>query len=304
MSRSRYKNVLRVPSTSLAIWSNILGLTLLLSACDQNNTGPKTATSTQVAAKVDGDEISIHQVNDMLERTKMKAGDEASAKLMRRQILDRLVDQQLLVQKGISEKIDRTPDVQMALDAARREVLATAYMKTVTEGKTKPDGATIKKYYEEHPTLFARRRVFILQEINFINSKVPAEGQSAIKAIVETGKPIDETIKALRARGIEFTQSDAQRPSEQITIELLSPLYTRQPGQGLFIPTSPATSLLYVKSFEEVPLSEADAWPRIARYLENQSITQQLSTVVGGLRTKAKIDYFGDFASTDTPAQK
>ena len=304
VSQSIFQTIQRASAAKIATWFTITGFGLILCACDQNNTGPKTASASQVAAKVDGDEISIHQVNDMLERTKMKADDEATAKLMRKQILDRLVDQQLLVQKAVSEKLDRTPDVQMALDAARREVLATAYLKQFSGRKVKPDDAMIKKYYDEHPPLFSRRRVFILQEINFNNSKVPAEAHSVIKAIVEAGKPIDETIKALRARGIEFSQSEAQRASEQITIELLPALYTRQPGQGLFVPTSPATSLLYVKSFDEVPLPEADAWPRISRFLENQNVTQQLTSVVSGLRAKAKIDYFGDFFNPDNSPHK
>ena len=279
-------------------------LTLLVTACGNQNTGPKTTTPSQLAAKVEGDEISIHQVNDMLERTKVKVEDEATAKLVRKQILDRLVEQQLLVQKAISEKMDRTPDVQMALDAARREVLAGAYLKRFTGSKLKPEEKAIRKYYEEHPALFSRRRVFVLQEKNFVSIKVPAEVQSVIRAMVEAGKPIDETIKALRSRGIEFTQSEAQRASEQITIELLPPLYTRQPGQGLFVPTSPSVSLLYVKSFDDAPLSESDAWPRISRFLENQAITQERAEAVNNLRTKAKIDYFGEFSAVDASTSK
>lgn len=277
---------------------------LMLAACDQNIVGPAAATPTQVVAKVDGDEISIHQLNDILERTRTQAEDEAAAKLLRRQVLEKLVDQQLLVQKALLDKIDRTPDVQMALDAARREVLATAYLKQVSAQRTKPDEAAIRKYYDEHPALFSRRRVFVLQEINFVNSKVPAESQAAIKAIVEAGKPIDETVKALRGRGIEFTQNEGQRASEQITTELLPALYTRQPGQGLYVPTSPASSLLYVKAFEDAPLSESDSLPRVAKFLENQALAQDVAVVMGKLRAKAKIDYFGDFSVTDGPLVK
>lgn len=277
---------------------------ILLTACDQNNAGPNGSVPSQVAARVDGDEISIHQVNDILERTKSRADDEATAKVLRKQVLDKLIDQQLLVQKAVIEKIDRTPDAQMALDAARREVLANAYLKQFTVQKTKPDDAAIRKYYEEHPPLFSRRRVFVLQEINFVNSKVPAESQSAIKAIVEAGKPIDEAVKALRGRGIEFTVNEAQRASEQITIELLPALYSRQPGQGLFVPTAPASSLLYIKSFEEAPLTEANASPRISRFLENQALTKELTAVVAGLRSKAKIEYMGDFSAADGASQK
>ncbi|MCZ2498212.1 peptidyl-prolyl cis-trans isomerase, EpsD family [Xylophilus sp. Kf1] len=294
------------PWSGLAGLAGLAGLILCLAGCDNQSaaTGADNAVASQVAARVDGDEISIHQINDMLERTKTRADDEASAKRLRQQVLDKLVDQQLLVRQAIGDKLDRTPDVQMALDGARREVLASAYLKQIATTRIKPDDAAIRQYYEEHPPLFAKRRVFVLQEINFVDARVPAETRSAIKAVVEAGKPIDETVRALRARGVEFTQSEGQRPSELITTDLLPALFARQPGQGLFVQTTAGTSLLYVKSFEEAPLSEAVAWPRIARFLENQIVNQELVSAMAGLRSRARIDYFGDFAAPAEPLQK
>ena len=41
----------------------------------------------------------------------------------RREVLDRLVDQELAVEKAIEKKLDRSPEVLLALENARREIL-------------------------------------------------------------------------------------------------------------------------------------------------------------------------------------
>ena len=119
--------------------------------------------ATQVAAKVNADEITVHQVNNVLARSPNVTPEIAEK--AKREILNRLIDQQLAKQQAIEKKLDRSPNVVQAIEAAKDEILARAYLEHVAGAQPRPTEEEIKKYYAEHPELFARRRVFNLEEI-------------------------------------------------------------------------------------------------------------------------------------------
>jgi len=281
----------------LAPFLSILAVALLATGCGRNEPAA-AADASQVAAKVDGTEISVHQINYVLKRNKANPDSPESAKALRKQVLDKLVDQQLLVQKAVEDKLDRTPEVQMGLEAARRDVLADAYLQQVTATSSKPSDADLRKYYVEHPQLFSQRRVFQLQEITF-SAKAPEDAKTSVKALVESGRPIDEVQKALTSRGVEFAKADTQRASEQISLELLPRMYGVRAGQGLIASNAQATTVIYVKAFEEAPVGQDAAMPRIAQFLTNQSLSENVSGLVKSLRTKAKLEYVGEFAEAE-----
>src|SRR5512139_2955755 len=82
--------------------------------------------ATQVAAKVNGTELTVHQINYALQR--MPNLDKGQTKAASLEVVRKLVDQEVLLQKALADKLDRDPTVVQALDAARRQILAEAYM--------------------------------------------------------------------------------------------------------------------------------------------------------------------------------
>src|SRR3974390_2470128 len=105
---------------------------LLVTAC-----GHQAAPSSQVAVKVNKDEITVLQLNQQLQR--LPAGvpqdqrDEAT-----RRVIVALIDQQLMAQQAIEHKLDREPDVLSALESARQQLLAQAYVQRVLAAQAKP----------------------------------------------------------------------------------------------------------------------------------------------------------------------
>ena len=106
---------------------------LLVVACSE----PKKP-ATQVVAKVNDDEISIHQVNNALAQIPNVPVD--SRDKLKKEILARLVNEELTVQKAESMKIDRSPEVMMLIDQAKREILTRAYLARLIAGLPKPTG--------------------------------------------------------------------------------------------------------------------------------------------------------------------
>ncbi|MDP1790642.1 MAG: peptidyl-prolyl cis-trans isomerase, EpsD family, partial [Methylibium sp.] len=95
---------------------------MALAACGER----QDARSSQVAAQVGAGEVSIHQVNLVLQRQADLRPEQVEA--ASRTALERLIQLELAVQKGADAKIDRDPQVVQAVDFARREVLARAYI--------------------------------------------------------------------------------------------------------------------------------------------------------------------------------
>ena len=114
---------------------------VLLAACSDNSA---TGGASQVAAKVDGAEITLHQVNYILS----KAGSvpAESIDMARKQVLDRLVEQELFAAKAVSEKLDRAPQTLLAIEQSRREILAAAYMEQVLASGKKLNKSDVSTY--------------------------------------------------------------------------------------------------------------------------------------------------------------
>lgn len=286
-----FRSINNKSTLTVLAFAMVFGLT----ACGDKG-GKKPAS--QVAAKVNAEEISVHQVNFMLGRVASGAVSAEQAPKVRREILEKLVDQQLAVEQALEKKLDRSPNVLMALDAARRDILARAYIEQLATTAGKPTDESIKKYYADHPALFAERMVYSLQEI-----VLPADAGVAgpLREMVDAGKSMDEVANWLKARGIKFVTGSATRPAEQIPLNLLPKVHALKDGQSLVIETPQNTTILRVIASQPAPVNEAAAQARIQQFIGNQRAGEVVSEEMQQLRAKAKIVYQGEFAGADVP---
>ena len=158
----------------------LLACVAALSACSG---GADKKVASQVAVKVNGSELSIHQVNAQLAR--IPGVPAAQQDVVRKQVLDGLIEQQLLIQQATDKKLDRDPEVLAAIEQSRAQILASAYVQKTLAAQAKPSEDMVKKYYAENPALFAQRRVFKLQELA---TNVPDGRAGELKPVVASAK--------------------------------------------------------------------------------------------------------------------
>lgn len=273
-----------------------LSLTLGLAACGGKD---EKKPASQVAVKVNAEEISVHQINFVLGRSGAGNVSPEQAPKVRREVLEKLVDQQLAVEQAIEKKLDRSPDVVMAIEAARREILARAYVEQITGAIAKPSAEEAKKYYSEHPQLFAERRVYNIQEIVLPASAGVA---SQLRDMIAAGKPIEEIANFLKNKNIKFSGGSATRSAEQIPLDLLPKVHVLKDGQGMVIDGAEATTVMRVVASQSAPVTEAAALPRIQQFLGNQRAGEAAASEFKQLKAKAKIVYQGEFANADGSA--
>lgn len=271
----------------------------LAAGCGNEADTSKSKPATQVAAKVNSDEITVHQINAALAR--MPSVSPETAEKAKRDVLERLIDQQLAMQQAIHKKLDRTPAVQMAMETARREILARAYMDQVFAAQPKPTAEEVKQYYASHPELFAQRRVYVLEELAISSGNEISEPlrQRAAKA-----RSLKEIADWLQAQQIPFAPNRGVRAAEQIPLELLPKLHAAKEGQIVIAESEGLKQVVRVVASRAEPVNEAAASPRIAQFLANRRSREIAEAELKQLKAGAEIQYTGEFAEPAAAAAK
>ncbi|MEO8120423.1 MAG: EpsD family peptidyl-prolyl cis-trans isomerase [Rhodoferax sp.] len=283
-------------STRFTLTLLAAALALSLSACGKKD---EKKMVSQVAAKVDSEEISVQQINQVLSQTNTSGTTPEATQAINREVLEKLIDQQLAVDRAIESKLHRSPEVLAQIEVARREILARAYMQKVAASLPKPTAEEIQQYYVENPQLFSERRIFNVQEIVV---PVAADVAEKLRSFASVGKPIEAAAAWLKIKGIKFGSSSATRAAEQIPMELLAQIHTVKDGRSIVIAAPQTNTLLHVVSSQRSPVDEATALPRIEKFLSNQRAGEAVAANFKQLRANAKITYNEAFAQGESAA--
>jgi len=268
-------------------WAVLMAIMVALSACGRTDA---QKASGQIAAIVNGEEISVHRVNGAIARgddiPPGEAGEAAA------QALQRVMDQELMVQQALKAKLDRDPQVMQAIENAKRQILARAYIDRVVAAAPAQSQDEIGTFYKEHSALFERRRIYQLHELVVA---APQEKLVALQAAAAAAKSMDEVAGWLKARELPFNVVTASKPAEQIPLEILPRMLEMRDGQIAVLSTARGTSVVQVLRSEEAPLSGQQAGPIIERFLLGRKRLELARAEVGKLREQAKIEYVGEF---------
>jgi EpsD family peptidyl-prolyl cis-trans isomerase len=271
----------RLVSGTVAILAAVVALT----ACGDS----KAPSTTQVAVRVNKSEISVHQVNYALQGVPGGAANANDATT--RQVVDRLVAQQLAVDRAVELKLDLVPEVQQALQEARRNVLSRAYFDRLAAGLTQPDPADVSAFYDKRPELFAQRRNFTIQEIDVEASGAQLE---ALKKRLGEG-PMPAFAEYLRGSGLRYKSRLLNEPSENLSMELIGRLAPMKEGQSIYLTRPGGLRVLLMMSAQPAPVTLSEATPAIKRYLLNDKSRKAVESDLEAMRTAAKLEYFGRF---------
>jgi len=282
-------------SNPIGIISIILALALF-AGCGQRGEDKKAA-ATQVAAKVNSTEITVSQINTALARNPNIAPEVAER--AKREILNRLIDAELAKEEAVAKKLDRSPNVVQALEAAKTEILARAYVEQVAAAQPKPTGEEIKKYFLEHPELFGQRRVFNIEELTVQSQEGLADKLREQAAKVRS---LQDVAAWLKSQGIQFAANSGVRAAEQLPLAYLPQIQAMKDGEMRVFETG-TLQVLRIAASKAAPVTEEQATPRIQQFLFSQRSTEAVVKDIKQLKDKAKIEYVGEFAASAAEAQ-
>lgn len=264
-------------------------LLLVMAGCSKHEGGAKGGS--QVVAKVNGSEITVHQLNFAL--SKMGKMDQDQVKAASEKVLQQMVDMELLKQKSIDEKLDRDPNVLQVLEATKQQVLAQAYMQKVASKQAAPSEDEVKKFYNTHPELFSERNVYVIQEFAVKDGN---EHASEIEAGINDAKSADDVAQWLKDNNYVFNANASRKAAEQLPLELAKKMNTMQAGDTLVVKSPQTLVLLFLAKVDRQPVAMDNAKTVIQQFMVNSNQQTLIKNEVAALRKEAKVEFYGDFS--------
>lgn len=269
--------------------SMTLSMLLLLAACGGE---AQRKADSQVAATVNDGELTVHQIEAVLERQpRLASGDGGGAA----RVLEGLIDQELAAQAARAAKLDKDPRIVQRLEAARREILAQAWQETMA---TKARGATtdeIDRYYEAQPALFAQRKVYVLRETGL--QADAATVQAFIGKVAALRSP-DELTQLMQRDGLSGPSRTVAQAAEDLPLTLLGQLAPLEPGRSIAFAQGGNARVYTLLQAIQAPVDRRQAQGAIAAYMANQRKSEAIAEGMKKLRSEARIAYQGNFAAS------
>ena len=122
----------------LSLWTAVM---LVLCACGRPEI---SKTSSRPAAQVTGEASPAPRIDSVLANY---AGGQ-------------ITDQELLAQEALEARLDRDAQVSNAIESAKRQILAQAYIERTVISASQPSPEQISRFYEDNPALFKSRRIY------------------------------------------------------------------------------------------------------------------------------------------------
>ena len=267
----------------------LVAATFLVAGCGDKKTDKPAS---QTAAKVNKEEITVHQINFVLSQQRGIAPERAAS--ASKQVLERLIDQELALQKAQDQKLDRDPRVVQQLEAARREIIARAYVERIGGGASKPSPSEIKAYYEAHPALFKERKLYSLQELAI---EAKPEQIAVLRDKLAASKDLPAFVEFLKTNDYKFAGNQAVRAAEQLPLTTVDKFAAMKEGERSFNPTPQGAQVVILAGTRSQPVDEQRATPAIEQFLLNERKRKIVDDDLKALRAGAKVEYVGEYAN-------
>jgi peptidyl-prolyl cis-trans isomerase C len=265
-----------------------ISFAVLASGCTRKAEG-------QTVAVVNGDEITVPDLNFALSLAKIPEGTDKNA--ARTQILQQLVDRRLLAQQAHKEGIDKTPEYLNRERRADEDLLISMLANKRFNTAQLPSDREIQNYIATHPETFASRETWSLDQVIY---QTPSD--NAVKAEIQNAKNVGQLIAVLQKHGIAYQQQKNRLDTAVVPPELYSKLVGLA-GEPFAIPIGQRTIASAISGREPHPITGDQAKPVAVDAMRKSQTTKALEGLLKSLRGSAKIDYQSGY-SPPAAAQK
>ena len=263
-----------------SIWTAI-ALAAALAGCGER---AKESKPGQALASVNGEEITVLQLNEEIQRAGVPAARQQEAS---KQLLQALIDRQLLEHAAVQEKLDRDPKVLQAIERARSLIVAQAYMQKRLANVARPTPAEVEEYFNKHPEFFSKRKQFRMDQL-VLAAKDLTPGA---RAAADAARSLEEVAVWLDAHSVKYARAQVTRSTSEINPELSKKLLGMPKGQLFSVREGERAMLLAVAEVRDAPVPLEVAAPQIERHLMSNRNKEFAAAEVGRLRQNAKIEY-------------
>lgn len=261
--------------------ATIAAMGMMLTGCQKAATG-------QVVAVVNGDEITLPELNAELAGLNLPAGVDKDR--ARAEVLQRMVERRVITQEAKTEGLDRSPDYLIRQRQLNEALLVETYGKRAQDTIRVPDQAAVDRFIAQNPGAFAQRVVFTVDQL-----RVPPQNKALSDALLPL-QSMDAVVALLKSRGVAYDRRPAKIDSAQVDPKTLARVESLPSGKPFIVATPQGSVVSVVTGRQAVPVPTAQARPLAAQMLRNQNLGALLQTRLKDAKAKAKIEYQPGYA--------
>lgn len=258
-----------------------LSSALLLAACDREPTG-------QVAAVVNGEEITLQEINTELGNVQIPEG--ADEQEVRRMVLQRLIERRLMAQVAREEGLDNTPEFLARQRQLEEALLVQLLRERVGRSAAVPGEGEIDQYIAANPGSFGNRTIYTLDRIQF---PIP-EDLDMLKAL-EDDQTMDQVAQTLNSMGIQYSRSPARMDSASVGEERLRRILEVPAGEPFVTPEGNMITVAVITDRQTQPIDAANARPVALERLREEGVQSTLRSRLEAAKQSAEITYAEGF---------
>jgi EpsD family peptidyl-prolyl cis-trans isomerase len=250
----------------------------------------KGAPEGQVAATVNGEEVTLQELNTEIQASNIPQGMDKKA--AQQQALQHIIDRKLLLAAARDKKVDKTPEFQAQKQRADELLLAQTYARQQLNAVPVPTDGDITKFMGEHSNAFSDRQALQLDQIRF------RPGPNDVKrlSVIKTDHSLDAVAAHLTSLGIKFDRVKAGLDTAQVPTKLVQEINALPPGEPFVLPANGLITINTVIGHQPIATDMTQARQGAVGAWRQQQFTKLITDQLKGLRDSAKITYQTGFA--------
>ncbi|KRB82536.1 hypothetical protein ASE00_10820 [Sphingomonas sp. Root710] len=247
-------------------------------------TGCQKAPKGQVVAVVNGDEISQAELN--AEMTGVRIPDSADRDKLRREVLQRLVDRKLIVQKAREQGLDKTPEYVAQQRRLEENLLVSMLGQKIAATVPMPDDRDITQYIADNPTQFGGRERLLLDQIQF---QAPKDVKKLLT--LKDAHSLDEIAAGVQRLGLSFSRGKGVIDTGRLDPQLTAVINKLPPGEPFVLPSNGQYVASVIVGRDATPTPTPVARQAAAEMVRRRELIAESKAQVARARSSAEIQY-------------
>jgi len=259
--------------------------------------GCHKAPEGQVAATVNGEEVTLQELNTELQNANLPPS--VDKKEAQRAILQRVIDRKLMVDAAKEKGIDKSPEYLANKRRGEELLLAQTYAKQQLSAVPVPTDSDIAAFVKQHDNAFGKREQLTLDQIRF---PAPKDPQSL--RVLDKDHDMATVAAHLTAMGIKYQRGPAGLDTARAPAELIKAIDGMPAGEPFVIPSNGVITVNVITSRKPLPVDPAQAKTAAVNAWRQQKFGDLLNQQLAALKSSAKITYQDGFAPPAPAAKK
>jgi peptidyl-prolyl cis-trans isomerase C len=252
-------------------------LAILGSACTRKAEG-------QTVAVVNGEEITVPDLNFALELAKVPEGANTDA--ARSQVLQQLIDRRLLAEQAHKEGIDKSPEYLNRERRADEDLLISMLAARRLNTAQLPSDRDVQNFIAAHPGMFANRENWDLDQVTYVSPTDPAA-----VADIRGAHTIDQLIAVLEKHKVAYAKQKNRLDTAMVPPDLFAKLNALPAGEPFVVNVGNRSLASGIAGREPRPLTGDQAKPAAVDTMRKTQTGKGLQDLLKSLRSSAKIEY-------------